>query len=150
MRHSHTSRKYISPTRLTGLVRNFVLTGISLVFVAGLFSCQNADAIRPQLTPTLQLGGSPAFGVVNQSYERGYASDNADSNVVTLFRGGDIVRVLDRASQQVRFMGSWNYWYKVQADEKSSWIFGAYLEFSNMDLGAHTLSDQLRKKLFGD
>ena len=149
MRHSHTSRKHISPKSLSAVIRNLSSIAVALALGMGCFSCQNADSIRPQLSPTLQLSGSPAFGVINQSYERGYSSDNADSNVVMLFRGGDIVQVLDRASQQVRFMGTWNYWYKVQSGEKSSWIFGAYLEFSNMDLGARTLSDQLRKKLFG-
>ena len=118
------------------------------VLVLGLAACQRGTNLGVSLPPTPQLFGSLPWGLVNITYSKGFVEPRLDSPVAIVLRGGDVVKILGRSQQQERVGTTVDYWYQVQIDKTTFWIFGNLLSFYGLEMQARTASEIVRDKLF--
>ena len=126
------------------LIAATLVTAVCLIAT----SCDNANFIRPQLLTTPELIGSKQFAVINQNYVKAFAETNTNSTIVTLLRGGDVVRIVGRSAAQERQGAILEYWYQIQANGKTAWIYGGLLDQYGLEMQAKTAAEIVRAQLF--
>ena len=113
-----------------------------------LFSCTNADFVRPKLPATPDLVGSNPYGVIKVIYAKGYAETNLDAMVLCLFRAGDQVEIVKRSLAQEKINGVLEYWYQVKAQDQLSWVFGSWMDQFPLEIQSKTAAVIIREKVF--
>jgi len=49
--------------------------------------------------------------------------------IVLSLKRGDVVETIDKSKSKVEIDGLTDYWYKIKKEDKTGWIFGAYVSF---------------------
>ncbi|MDR1893254.1 MAG: SH3 domain-containing protein [Spirochaetales bacterium] len=104
------------------------LLGAFLVFQAA------CSRVKPEAFPVITLPPTPAvnlrasWGVVLSSPLRLRQSPSQSAPALASLWQGYVVEIFNRGAQPEEIEGRTGYWYQVNYDGLSGWVFGGYLE----------------------
>ena len=89
---------------------------------------QETDAQELTLPPTSVISTSEQHGIVAADSLRVRVQPSARAEVLSHFRRGEVVQVLQRGEFQERVAGNLAYWFEVNHQGVRGWVFGFHLE----------------------
>lgn len=105
---------------------------IFLLFVALIFypSCfgKKDNKLTIELPITQVLEQSANYAVIISSHLRLRPEPSVKSKAVTTLWKGYILEILSKSSKQYSVEGATDFWYQINYDGITGWVFGAYID----------------------
>jgi hypothetical protein len=104
----------------------FAALTIILIF-SGCYGEKNKINDINKLTPA-ETKKTSGFGIINVDRLRLRADNDLHSKTLRYLDKGDIVRIIDKDNDRVRIDDMEDYWYEIEYNGITGWIFGYYVD----------------------
>jgi hypothetical protein len=93
--------------------------------------------------PTSVLNVQSNWGVINSSHLRIREKPTTDSKAITTLWRGYVLEILSRTSEKEVVEEREDYWYQINYEGLSGWVFGAYLDIYRSKRMAEAAAEEI-------
>ena len=114
-----------------------VALGVVLAAAAAGLGCRGRQSETTLvLAPTSVVTVEEQYAMVAADSLRVRVEPSVRSEVLAYLRRGEIVEVLEQGASEQRIGDNTSYWYRINYQAVTGWVFGAHLEMLDRSAGA--------------
>ena len=131
--------------KIKGSMKNTRLHILFLISLLSLLSCQGEDKpLEISLPPTPVLSVQSTWAVVKASHVRLREKPDVESKALATLWRGSVLEIISREARKVVLEEEENYWYRINYDGLSGWVFGFNLDFYDSRSTAERVSREMK------
>lgn len=101
---------------------------IVLIFFPSCFLNKKDEKMKIELPITQVLEQSANYAVITSSHLRLRPEPSVESKAITTLWKGYILEIISKSSKQYSVEGETDFWYQINYDGLTGWVFGAYID----------------------
>ena len=119
-------------------------SAVSVLLIVLLFGCEKSMETHDiTLPPTSVLQVQVSWAVITAPHLRLREEPSENARVIRYLQNGFVLEILSKTRKLETVEEKENYWYQIQVDGLSGWVFGAYLNIFDSRAKAEAASKEL-------
>lgn len=128
------------------LPKNRLFLGLLILLTLSVFpSCLKTEEVpEVSLPPTPVLSVQTTWAVIRSSHLRLREKPSTDSRAIATLWKGSVLEIISKDPRKDIVENEDNFWYRINFDGLSGWIFGSHIELFETKSAADRASRELR------